>query len=288
MKITKLICVSLFAVLSFQGFSQAPQAFKYQAVARDNSGNILASQAVSFRINILSGSTSGTSVYAETHTATTNAYGLVNLNIGAGTVISGTFSSISWGSNNYFIKVELDPAGGTAYTLMGTTQLLSVPYALYAETSGSGSGGTTGQDIYEVYGTAQIAVTSAMTSYTLIPGLTQTITIPSNCEVYVHTDGGIQCTATGSAYSIVDVAIFVDGTVSSQAGVRRVVAANTTGLAQVIENWSMGKTYTLTPGSHTFAVKTLYPTGTGASTANVSSGSAPQLQGVLTVTILNK
>jgi hypothetical protein len=288
MKITKLIWISLFTILSLQGFSQAPQAFKYQAVARDNSGNILASQAVSFRINILSGSTSGSSVYAETHTATTNAYGLVNLNIGAGTVISGTFSSISWGSNNYFIKVELDPTGGTAYTLMGTTQLLSVPYALYAETSGSGSGGTTGQDIYEVYGTAQISVTSSTTSYTLIPGLTQTITIPANCEVYVHTDGGIQCTATGSAYSIVDVAIFVDGTVSSQAGVRRVVAANTTGLAQVVENWSMGKTYSLTAGSHTFAVKTLYPTGTGASTANVSSGSAPQLQGVLTVTILNK
>ncbi|HLP13969.1 MAG TPA: hypothetical protein VK177_18700 [Flavobacteriales bacterium] len=288
MKTIKYIYIALFTFISLNLFSQAPQAFKYQAVARDNGGNLLVNQAVSFRINILSGSTSGTSVYAETHTATTNAYGLVTLNVGAGTLVSGSFSSISWGSNNYFIKIELDPAGGTAYALMGTTQLLSVPYALYAETSGSATGGTTGQDIYEVYGTAQLPVTSATTSYALIPGLTQTITIPSNCEVYVHTDGGIQCTATGSAYSIVDVAIFVDGVVSSQAGVRRIVAANTTGLAQVIENWSFGKSYTLSAGNHTFSVRAVYPSGTGASTANVSSSTAPQLQGVLTVTIINK
>lgn len=323
----KLIALACLIIVGIQSFGQAPQAFKYQAIARDNSGNLIASAPVGFRISILQGSTSGTTVYSETHTATTNAYGLTNLNVGTGTILSGTFSSITWGSNNYFIKIEMDPAGGSSYQLMGTTQLLSVPYALYAETSGSGGGvsitstvdngngtftfnysdgssfttsnltgpagtngvdGTTGQDIYEVYGTAQLAVTSGTTTYTIIPGLNQTINIPSNCEVYVHTDGGIQCTATGTAFSIVDVAIFVDGVASTSAGVRRIVAANTTGLAQVIENWSFGRSYTLAAGSHTFSVRAVYPTGTGASTANVSSASAPQLQGVLTVTIIRK
>lgn len=317
-----LFTLNLIFIFTLTAMAQAPQAFKYQAVARDNSGNALTNQSVSFRISLLQGSSSGTVVYSESHTLTTNDYGLANLNVGAGTVISGTFSSISWGSNNYFIKVEMDPSGGNSFTLMGTTQLLSVPYALYAETTGTsggvtitstvdngdgtftfnysdgtdfttsdltgatGAAGTTGQNIYEVYGTGQLVVSSSTTTFTLIPGLTQTINIPANSKVYVHTDGGIQCTATGNAYSIVDVAIYVDGVASTSAGQKRVVAANTTGLAQVIESWSMGKTYTLSSGNHTFEVRAMYPAGSGASTANVSSGAAPQLQGVLTVTIV--
>jgi hypothetical protein len=120
-------------------FAQAPQSFRYQAVARDNSGNILANELVSFRISILSGSISGSAVYSETHTGlSTNTFGLVELQIGKGTPVTGTFSAINWGNNSYFVKVEMDPAGGSAFQTLSTSQLLSVPYALHAKTVETG------------------------------------------------------------------------------------------------------------------------------------------------------
>jgi hypothetical protein len=120
-------------------FAQTPQSFRYQAVARDNSGNVLENQPVSFKISILSGSVSGTVEYSETHTGlTTNAFGLVELEIGKGTPLTGTFSSINWGSDNYFVKVEMDPAGSAAWQTLSTSQMLSVPYALHAKTVETG------------------------------------------------------------------------------------------------------------------------------------------------------
>ncbi|MBI5540120.1 MAG: tail fiber domain-containing protein [Bacteroidia bacterium] len=111
-------------------FAQVPQTFQYQAVIRDVSGTAMVNQSVNFQISILSGSVTGTAVYVETHTASTNAYGIVALNIGSGIPVTGTLSSINWESASHFIKVEADPTGGTSYLDMGTTQLLSVPYAL--------------------------------------------------------------------------------------------------------------------------------------------------------------
>ena len=140
----KIYLLSIAILISLGNlFAQSPQKFNYQAVARDASGNLIANQAVSFRISILQGSASGTVAYSETHNLTTNAYGQATLIIGAGTVVSGTFSSIGWGTNNHYIKTEMDATGGSIYNLMGTSQLLSVPYALYSNTSGSGGGGTT-------------------------------------------------------------------------------------------------------------------------------------------------
>jgi hypothetical protein len=149
-KMKKTIILTMLFFLGISMVAQTPQAFKYQAVARDASGNVLVNKSVSFKISILSGSISGIVVYSETHPGkTTNAYGLVDLEIGKGTVVSGTFSSIGWGNNTFFVKVEMDPAGGIAYQSMGTSQLLSVPYALQAKSvesistdatlSGSGS-----------------------------------------------------------------------------------------------------------------------------------------------------
>ncbi|HRY98623.1 MAG TPA: tail fiber domain-containing protein [Bacteroidales bacterium] len=114
-------------------YSQSPQGFAYQAVARDTSGQLLPNQGVSFRFSLLQGGLSGTVVYSETHAALTNDFGLVNLSIGTGSPISGSFSGIDWSLGPYFIRVELDPSGGGNYLLMGSSQLLSVPYALYAE-----------------------------------------------------------------------------------------------------------------------------------------------------------
>lgn len=301
-----------FALAAFCVNAQAPQGIKYQAVARDVSGNIIGNQSVSVRFSIHSGSVTGTVVYSETHTTTTNQFGLFTVSLGMGTPVTGTFSAVNWSAGSMFLETELDPTGGSNYTSMGTSQMLSVPYALYSENSGSstpgpagptgpagatgpagltgatgptGAAGTTGQDIYEVYGTGQLVVGTSTTSYTLVPGLTQTINIPANSKVFVHTDGGVQSTgATSTTFSVVDVAIFVDGVSGSQ---RRVAIANTSSLAQLIGNWSMGESYQLSAGNHTFEVRAIGGIP-GSSNANVSSGSAPQLQGVLTVMVVKQ
>lgn len=132
-----IIILALFASLTI--FAQAPQKMSYQAVLRNTSNTLIANTPVGMRISILQGSAAGTEVYAETQTPTTNVNGLVSLEIGNGTPVTGTFSSINWGTNTYFIKTETDPAGGTNYTITGTSQLLSVPYALYAQSSGNTS-----------------------------------------------------------------------------------------------------------------------------------------------------
>ena len=129
---------SLFT--AFTAHAQAPQSFNYQAVARDNFGTIIANKAVSLRISLLQGTTTGTSVYCETHAVTTDNTGIINLAIGGGTVSSGTFATIDWSTGIYFVKVELDATGGSTYALVGTSQLLSVPYAMYALKSGTSVG----------------------------------------------------------------------------------------------------------------------------------------------------
>ncbi len=122
--------------------AQAPQQFNYQGVARSTSGAPLASTAIGLRLTIHDGSSSGTTVYQETQTPTTNAFGLYNVAIGGGTVVSGTFASINWAAGSKYLEVEIDPAGGTSYTSVGANQLLSVPYAMYAAAAGGGSTGT--------------------------------------------------------------------------------------------------------------------------------------------------
>jgi hypothetical protein len=137
-----LILFAAFVICS--ATAQVPEAFKYQAIARDLSGNIIANQNISLRINILQGSSTGTSVYCETHSVISNGFGLMNLEIGNGTYVSGSFSGITWGTSTFYVKIEMDETGGTNYQAMGTSQLLSVPYALYAKTSTTGFQGPTG------------------------------------------------------------------------------------------------------------------------------------------------
>jgi len=129
----------VIVALALTAFGQAPEGFKYQAVLRDASNIILTNQTVGVRLTIQQGSIGGTAVYTETFAATTNAYGLVNLEIGTGTT-SDDFSTIDWASGSYFMETAVDVAGGTNYSVMGTSQLMSVPYALYAKTSGNGVG----------------------------------------------------------------------------------------------------------------------------------------------------
>jgi len=135
--ITKSI-ISLIITLAFQliitsTFAQAPQLMSYQAVIRDGSNALVVNKTVGMQISILQGTANGTAVYTETQTPTTNANGLVSISFGSGAGIS----SINWGAGTYFIETQTDPTGGTNYTITGTSQLLSVPYALYAKTAGN-------------------------------------------------------------------------------------------------------------------------------------------------------
>jgi uncharacterized protein (TIGR02145 family) len=113
-------------------FAQTPNKMSYQAVIRNSSDALVADTQVGMQISILEGSASGTVIYVETQTPTTNANGLVVIEIGGGTVVSGDFATIDWANGSYFIKTETDPDGGINYSITGTSQLLSVPYALHA------------------------------------------------------------------------------------------------------------------------------------------------------------
>jgi len=135
----KLLSFGILLILAGTLLAQAPQSFKYQAIARDVEGNVLADHQVSLRISLLQDNKSGTAVYSETHNLQTNQFGLINLEIGMGKNKSGDIATIDWGNSKYFVNVEIDINGGSDYKSLGVSQLLSVPYALYAETSGNSS-----------------------------------------------------------------------------------------------------------------------------------------------------
>jgi hypothetical protein len=131
MKNATSFLIAVFMSLSL--LAQTPQSFKYQTVARNNAGDILASQNISFRMTIVQGELPGTVVYTETHATTTNASGLATLEIGRGTPVTGSFATINWSTTPIFLKTEIDPTGSSAFVEMGTSELLSVPFALFAE-----------------------------------------------------------------------------------------------------------------------------------------------------------
>jgi len=140
----RIITIAAALMLTISTYAQAPEKMSYQAVIRDAGNALVTTQAVGMQISILQGGASGTPVYVETQTLSTNANGLVSLEIGTGTLVSGDFTTIDWANGIYFIKTETDPTGGTSYTITGTTQLMSVPYAMYAKTSGSSTPGPQG------------------------------------------------------------------------------------------------------------------------------------------------
>jgi hypothetical protein len=170
----KKIIVSIAAILSLSmySFGQAPEGFKYQAVLRDAGNTILNNQAVGVKMSILQGSVSGTLIYTETFSITTNGFGLINLEIGTGTT-TDIFSTIDWANGPFFVETATDLAGGTTYELMGVSQLMSVPYALYAKTSGSSIPGPQGaQGISGVDGSNGIAGVDGATGTTGAQGAT--------------------------------------------------------------------------------------------------------------------
>ena len=201
MKFTNSLRTSMYTtigalLLTLSSFAQAPEKMSYQAVVRGANNALVTNQQVGMQISILQGSTA---VYEETQTPTSNKNGLVSLEIGKGTIVSGIFSSIDWSADMYFIKIETDPAGGTNYTITGTSQLLSVPYALYAKTSSDTEavaantakvGITTEQATAIVENTSKTGITTqqadAITTNTAKVGYTEAL-VSANTHVAANT-----------------------------------------------------------------------------------------------------
>jgi hypothetical protein len=131
----RIVLTQVLFLLIIAVFAQSPDFFNYQVVVRNSSGELIQNQDIGFQFTIIEGSALGVPVYTETHLKQSNSYGLCNLKIGDGTSGPENFSDISWGENSYFLKVEIDTAGGSSYEDMGTFELLSVPYALHANTA---------------------------------------------------------------------------------------------------------------------------------------------------------
>ena len=145
MKKIKLL-FTLFLLISISVQAQVPpNAFNYSAVARDAAGEPIANTAIGIQVSILQGSTSGTSLYVENHSVNTDDFGQFDLVIGGGAVQSGSMENISWNTDDFYLQIGMDANGGTNFLTMGTTQLLSVPYALHAATADSLIGGSSTQ-----------------------------------------------------------------------------------------------------------------------------------------------
>jgi hypothetical protein len=127
-----IIILYLLMLVSTRLVSQVPEKISYQAVVRDANNNLLTSTTIGMKISVLSGTATGTAVYVEVQKPTTNINGLVSIEVGSGTVLSGNFTTIDWAKGPYFIKTEIDPLGGVNYTISGTSQFITVPYAMYA------------------------------------------------------------------------------------------------------------------------------------------------------------
>ena len=137
----KITTILVAVLLTASAFAQAPQKMTYQAVVRNISNNLAQSSPIGIKVSILQGSVTGTAVYVETHTTQTNQNGLLNIEIGGGVIVSGAFqNSIDWEAGPYFLKTEIDPSGGTNYTITSTSELLSVPYSNYAKVAGNLAG----------------------------------------------------------------------------------------------------------------------------------------------------
>lgn len=134
----------LFLLLTYSVKAQAPNKLSFQAVIRNSSNYLVISSPVGVRISLLQGSVTSSALYVETHAVTTNVNGLITLEIGGGKVVSGDMKNINWGLGESFLKVESDPSGGTNYSISSTTQLLSVPYALFANSVSGNATNVTG------------------------------------------------------------------------------------------------------------------------------------------------
>lgn len=150
-----ILYVCLLAICFLQAQDKIPQAISYQAVTRDTQGKVVSEKTIGVKVEILKGSADGNVVFSETHTLTSSKTGTVNLLIGQGSAGSGTFVSIDWGSDIYFLQLSMDLAGGTNYEKVSTTQMLPVPYALYAAKAGEVENGKNSGNVEDTFKTVE-------------------------------------------------------------------------------------------------------------------------------------
>ncbi|MEI8204205.1 MAG: hypothetical protein WCH34_14380 [Bacteroidota bacterium] len=237
-------------LLSANIYAQIPQAINYQGVARDQSGNILSKQNVSLRMSLLSDSASGIVHYEEIHSLTTDTFGLFSLRIGQGSPVIGTFSSLNWGNNSYYLRIEIDIAGGTNFEFLANQPFTSVPYAMYAERSGSGGlpNGTHAGDMLYWNGTSWIAIPVGQKGQILqlnaenLPSWSGTIpvvsTTPSSTITQttaisggnVVNDGGVNISARGVCWDTLPNPTIIKSKTNDGAGTGNFVSS-ITGLA---------------------------------------------------------
>jgi len=233
---------------------QAPQYLSYQAVIRDGDDQLVTGSTVGMKISILQGAADGSPVYIETHTPVTNENGLVSLKIGDGTPENGTFAGIDWSAGPYFLKLETDPAGGTSYTITGTTQLLSVPYALYAEQAASTSE-KSGITAESYYGSGLLFLQPDDTVYQSIGGLDEIpLELDRETTVMFQTSGSAYVPAW-NAVSMMYTAIFVDGEMPSLGAKQMLNMVTDDNMSTGGGIWSILLPVTLPAGAHTVSVK---------------------------------
>ena len=198
------ITFSLVIAVTILAITQPPQAFKYQAVVHDNTGEILQNQEVGIRISIHDETAGGTIVYQETFTESTNDFGLLNIEIGTGTTTIGNFHYIDWENNSKYLELEIDPDGSTNYTSIGTSKIVSVPYALLAKNVANPDDGdwtTSGNDLYAANSGKVGIGTSYPDGKLSINAPSGTILIPSTTKGLVIKDGLIN---SGNEFEITE------------------------------------------------------------------------------------
>lgn len=202
---------AVFFALTLPLFGQSPQKFKFQAVARDVAGQPYSNVNLGVRISLVRDAASGLTDYAERHVVTTSPYGVFDLEIGGGQPISGVFTDADWANHPYYLKIDIDSEGGTNYVNLGTSQLLSVPYAIYAgEAGNTGDGDPTDELQSLIYD-------PDLQTLTITNGNSVNLSISANSEHrYSSTSGstsahicangtGISITESGSGEVIISI-----------------------------------------------------------------------------------
>ena len=250
----KLYTILIVLLVTASTFAQAPEKMSYQAVVRDGGNTLLANEEVGIRISILQTTITGASVYTETHSVTTNLNGLVSLEIGTGNT-SDIFATTDWSAGPYFIKTEIDQSGGSSYTITGASQIMSVPFALYANTSGgsetnatniaNNTTAITANTAKVGYTDALVSANTAVAANTAKDGITtaQANAITANTAKTVAaeelTGTSLNSTVVGSSLTSVGILTGLTVTGTTETGLVK-ITGGTPGLGKVLTSDAVG------------------------------------------------
>ena len=260
-----------FTILNFVKSQIPPNAFNYSAVARNAAGQPISEATIGIQITILKTSTTGASQYSENHFVNTDAYGIFNLVIGAGAVQSGSMATIDWGNDNYYLKVGMDANGGTNFMTMGTTQLLSVPFALYAKSAGSVSGGANFSGNYNELINAPTNISSFNNDAGYLTNENQQLSVSNTGDtLYLQNGGFVIIPGISAANTPMLLATLTTSSVSSITGTTAISGGNITndGGATIT---ARGIVWSTSPNPTTADNSTSDGAGTGSFTSNLSN-----------------